>query len=91
MTNYAKSMLETALLSARNLAINAQLGEKRVFNIIKSLGLEDVADKTLDASEKPEWLNGDNISEAISCFLAYGEGDSNSIIDLIEQIAQQKE
>ncbi len=69
MTKYEKSMLETALLAARNLALNAQFGEERVFNIIGSLGLEDVANETLDASEKPDWLNGYNTFIIRSNFL----------------------
>lgn len=84
MTNKEYTVLETALTFTRELYCKAQLSECKVFQTINLFGLEDVLNKNVDASIKPDWLNGDTIAETITCYFSYGEGNAKEIIKLIK-------
>lgn len=90
MTKKEKNLLKKQLVHAKQLATVAQVAEDEVFNLIEQFSLADVVEEEINPSNKPDWLNGDTISQAITCFLAYGEGNVNSLIALIEQTAQMK-
>ena len=72
------------ILKARRYQEKAILAEQDVFDFIGQLTDIDLEDIPFSAE------NSDNLKEAITCFISYGESDEISIADKLDEIIKNE-
>ena len=77
--------LKRKLEKARRLTIQAQVAENEAFQLIEEIFGTDFLDREC------QFINSDTVSDGISCFINYGEGSADEIINKLISLTNSEE